>query len=211
MRSALGDPKVQNGPHPGGCEKYLDFFWGSPCLKCPGWSVKGPESPDPSVGAKDRLFHPAVTRRGAGVRSMEVVGVPLSHPLTGWDELHHPFVTAGLDFLLGFSFSSPPRGADQTLQPSKPVGSLGRCLLCRNACARPPSRPACARFSTSPGPTNHRLFTRMALDSRGGHSALLPKAQSYKNTAHRLRCSGHFRTRFYWADWTFRVGSIEYV
>ena len=30
------------------------------------------------------------TRSFKGVRSMEVVGVPLSPPLTGWDEPHHP-------------------------------------------------------------------------------------------------------------------------
>ena len=30
------------------------------------------------------------SREERGADSMEVVGVPLSHPLTGWDELHNP-------------------------------------------------------------------------------------------------------------------------
>ena len=62
----------------------------------------------------NRVFFPAVTFDG--VRSMEEVGVPLSHPLTGWDA-HEPLhVTPGrwpfsTTILVDEYSRTPPSGA----------------------------------------------------------------------------------------------------
>ena len=53
-----------------------------------------------------------------GVRSMEVVGVPLSHPLTGWDEPALRHVTPGMVLLFSESLGqSIPLPSASTFSP----------------------------------------------------------------------------------------------